>query len=69
MKETRKQLAEFCSKCQKTQNINGVTSTRSVKDIDGNTKHIVTISYHCESCNTFIRSEEHETEENDSTSA
>jgi hypothetical protein len=68
MKETRKQLTEFCSKCQKTQNINSVTSTRSVKETDGNTKHIVTISYHCESCNTFVRSEEYETEEKDSIS-
>lgn len=63
MKEIKKQLAEFCLKCQKTQNINGVTSKRSVEDADGNMKHIITISYHCESCNTFVRSEDHETEE------
>lgn len=62
MKETRKQLTEFCPKCQKTRNINGVTSTRNVEGADG-TKHIVTISYHCEACNTFVRSEEHEVEE------
>jgi hypothetical protein len=69
MKETRKQLTEFCPKCQKTQNINGVASTRSENDADGNTKHIVTTSYHCEWCNTFVRSEEHETEEKDPISA
>ena len=66
MKKTRKQLTEFCPKCQKIQNINGVTTTNSVNDADGNTKHVVIINYYCESCNTFVRSEEHETEEKNS---
>lgn len=65
MNEIKEQLNEFCPKCQKAQNINGYRTTRSVENADGNAKNIVTISYTCESCNTFVRAEEHEAEEKD----
>ena len=69
MNEIKEQLNEFCPKCQKVENTYGVRTTRSVEDADGNTKNIVTISYTCESCNTFVRAEEHEAEEKKSISA
>ena len=66
MQNVKLQLTEFCQKCQNTQNIKGTIATRSEKYSDGETKTIITVSYHCEACNTFVRSEEFESKEKDS---
>jgi hypothetical protein len=58
MNNIKMQLTEFCQKCKNVQNIKGNTVNREEKTSDGETKSIVTVSYHCEACHTFIRSEE-----------
>lgn len=63
MNSYKLQLTEYCQKCQNAQSIKGTTVTRKIKTSDGKTKAIVTVSYHCEACNAFIRSEEHASDE------
>ena len=60
MKNIKLQLTEFCPKCLNAQNIIGTTVTRIEEDSNGTKKSIITVSYHCEACNSFVRSEEHE---------
>ena len=36
------------------------THTRIVKEPDGKEKRVWTVTYHCETCHTFVRSEEKE---------
>ncbi|MGD9367440.1 MAG: hypothetical protein PVH87_17200 [Desulfobacteraceae bacterium] len=52
------QLTEFCHRCQNVQNIKGTAFNREEKTSDGETRSVATVSYHCEACHTFIRSEE-----------
>jgi len=56
------QISEFCQQCQNVQNIKGTPVKREETTSEGVTKSVVTISYHCEVCHTFVRSEEHEPE-------
>lgn len=58
MSNINMQLTEFYHKYQNVQNIIGIAFKREEKTSDGETRSIVTISYHCEACHTFIRSEE-----------
>lgn len=58
MYDINMQLTESCQKCKNVQNIKGTATNRKEKTSDGETKTIVTVSYHCEACHTFIRSEE-----------
>lgn len=51
---------EFCPKCLAVQNMRVETSTRQTLDSEGKSKKIKTTNYHCESCNSFVRSEEQE---------
>ena len=34
------------------------TCTKIVKEADGRKKRVRTVTYHCETCNTFVRSED-----------
>jgi len=69
MKKIKLQLTEFCLKCRCVQNISGTTATRVEEDSNEAKKLIITVSYYCEACNTFIRSEEHEIKEKNSVAA
>ena len=60
MENIKMQLNEFCQKCQNIQNISGTSVVTGQKNTDGETIDIITVSYHCEACHTFVRSEEHE---------
>lgn len=51
---------EYCSKCQATRNMSITKSERNEVDANGDTKIIVTSNFHCETCQSFIRSEEAE---------
>ncbi|MBU0991621.1 MAG: hypothetical protein KJ737_03915 [Proteobacteria bacterium] len=62
MKNIHSQITEFCTGCQKIQNLKGTVSIREEKTPDGVKVKIITTSYHCEICNAFIRSEEHDPE-------
>ena len=54
----------YCSKCQTPRNVKVSESRREIVDPEGETKEILTKSYHCEVCHTFVRSEDiEETEE------
>ena len=50
--------SDWCSSCQAWRNMHVSTSTRQVTDEQGKTIQITTHSYHCETCNTFVRSED-----------
>jgi hypothetical protein len=58
--EVTLQRTEFCPLCRTTQNVNGTTTTSSETNSEGETKSILTVSYHCEACHAFIRSEDFE---------
>jgi hypothetical protein len=48
---------EMCTACGKINNMTTSTSVRTVMDLSGRKKKIKTISYHCEQCHQFVRSE------------
>ena len=49
---------ELCPKCRLVRNMK-VTKTKSTKkDSRGNVIVVKIFSYHCQECNTFVRSEE-----------
>ncbi|HJZ66992.1 MAG TPA: hypothetical protein VKF81_02520 [Blastocatellia bacterium] len=50
--------AELCPKCLSVQNMRVETSTRETPDSEGKNKKIKTSIYHCELCNSFVRSED-----------
>ena len=50
-------MMEMCPVCGKTSNMVTSTSTRTVEDSSGEKKRIKTISFHCERCHQFVRSE------------
>ena len=52
--------AELCPRCQTLRNLRVTTSREEVTDAHGNSKWIVSKTYHCEACNTFVRREETE---------
>jgi hypothetical protein len=60
MKNIKLQLIEFCQRCQDIQNIKGTLVDIEKRIPGGKTISIITVNYHCEVCNTFVRSEEHE---------
>jgi C4-type Zn-finger protein len=49
---------EFCTRCRTVRNMRVSVSLRKLPDSKGNIKEIVTKSYHCESCGSFVRSED-----------
>ncbi len=56
---------QFCPKCGAVRNMEVTTSRREVVDADGNAREVVTKVLHCETCGSFVRSEETEAGEND----
>lgn len=51
---------EMCPRCRTVQNMDVSSATRSVPGSDGKEKRVKTLSYHCEQCRQFVRSEERE---------
>lgn len=51
---------EICPACREVRDMRVCSSTRTVIIPDGSKKRIRTISYHCESCHQFVRSEDAE---------
>ncbi|MCK4283459.1 MAG: hypothetical protein KAX44_04010 [Candidatus Brocadiae bacterium] len=49
---------ELCRRCGVLRNVCVTTSRRTVVQPDGTTIEVETRAYHCETCNTFIRSED-----------
>jgi len=53
-------MREYCPKCSKVQNLDESESIQKDKSENGEAVKIVTKSYHCQVCKTFIRSEDTE---------
>jgi YgiT-type zinc finger domain-containing protein len=51
-------MSELCPKCRRLQNLKATAISRKVELPGGKTREIKTVSYHCEACGAFIRSEE-----------
>ena len=51
---------EMCPACGKISNMIASTSIRAVTDPSVEKKEIKTISFHCERCHQFVRSEDTE---------
>lgn len=56
------QMTDFCQHCKTIQDVKGTVKNREEEGGDGKKKNIVVLTYHCEVCHNFIRSEEHELE-------
>jgi len=52
---------EFCPRCGAVGNMEVTVSRRQAKAPDGTVKEIVTKTFHCEACHSFVRSEDTET--------
>lgn len=51
---------EMCPSCREIRNMRISISERAEKGGEEKTKRIQTLTFHCETCNRFVRSEEHE---------
>lgn len=49
---------EYCSKCKAIKNLRASITTIPAKDEKGKAKETTITAYHCEECNSFIKSEE-----------
>jgi RNase P subunit RPR2 len=52
---------EYCPKCKTIKNLKRSVTKTTTKDKKGKIKETAINSYHCEECNSFIRSEEDKT--------
>ena len=48
---------EYCPKCQAVRNMQVSERREAETDPDGRTREVVTRTFHCETCNAFVRSE------------
>jgi len=53
-------MAEMCPRCRELRNTKQTVTNRRIDTPDGKTREIRTTSYHCETCGSFIRSEDTE---------
>ena len=49
---------EYCPGCQAVRKMTVSTSQREETDSEGNSRKILTRNYHCETCQSFVRSED-----------
>ena len=49
---------EFCPKCYALRNMVMTSSNRVISDSDGRKKLIQTNLFHCDTCNSFVRSKD-----------
>ena len=57
--------SEHCPHCRGIRNMRVTVSRRKESTPEGGTKEIETRSFHCESCNAFVRSEDTDVSIND----
>lgn len=50
--------SDYCPKCQADKNLRVTIAIETTKDENGKKKKKLVSSYHCEECNSFIKSEE-----------
>ncbi len=50
--------SEFCTICKKITNMAVTVMQRTITGPDGKVETITVKTYHCESCRSFVRSEE-----------
>ncbi len=50
--------SDYCPKCQADKNLRVTIVIETTKDENGKTKKKLISSYHCEECNSFIKSED-----------
>ncbi|MBW2200737.1 MAG: hypothetical protein JRF71_07855 [Deltaproteobacteria bacterium] len=62
MKIDKLAATEFCSNCGSVRNIKGILSKIETYGSDQTKRTIVAVSFHCERCHFFIRSEQFEEE-------
>ena len=55
--------SEYCPRCQVTRNMRVTISPREENVLDGVVKQTETRSFHCETCNTFAKSEDTDIDE------
>jgi uncharacterized protein YggU (UPF0235/DUF167 family) len=60
VKKKGKNNMEMCSFCKELRNMVVSSSTRIIKGDDNKEKKIKTLSYHCEKCHQFVKSEDQE---------
>jgi hypothetical protein len=48
---------EYCPKCKTIKNLRASITKMTTKDKEGEAKEAIIHSYHCEECNSFIKSE------------
>lgn len=51
-------INEYCPKCHELTSMIMTTIEKEEKDDNGKELKIITSSYHCNKCNTFVRSED-----------
>lgn len=51
-------MRELCPNCSKIQNMEITTTKEKEKLENGEIKILQTLTYHCEKCHTFVRSED-----------
>jgi hypothetical protein len=49
---------EYCPKCKTIKNLRPSVTFKEEKNKKGEVKRIMVTSYHCEECNSFIKSDE-----------
>jgi|GEM_PF-890250 len=49
---------EFCPQCKTLKNMTISATKKKIKNKKGKEKEILIYSYHCETCGSFVRSEE-----------
>lgn len=49
---------EMCPACREPRNLRVTVSEMTEKGPQGKTRRVRTLTYHCETCNRFVRSED-----------
>ncbi len=51
-------MSEYCPRCNELQNMSATTSARVLFDPNGEKKVVKIRLFHCDTCNSFVRSED-----------
>lgn len=58
-----RRITEYCPKCQAPRGMRISHFKREEEDEEGNLQELITITYHCEVCSSFVRSVEEDVKE------
>lgn len=58
-------INDFCPKCNALTSMTSTTTESIEKDNEGKAFKVITTSYNCNMCNTFVKSEDKKTSLND----